>query len=396
MSNPAMKSKTGIKVGIWSVALLMMGVVGIASALSVIGAHFADATQTMIQNMVTIPCIVVIFTTLIVGKLMESISKKKITLFGILCFLIGGLAPMFLDNLTMILVFRGILGIGIGVTQVTTTAMVAENFDGEERAKVQGVLQACQMGGMCVMSLVGGVLANIGWNRSFLVYALGFVSLICLIALVPDKKPEKVSASGEQHRSHLTAASWGWTVLMFVNFISIMIYSAFLAYLMAEKGIGTAADSGISLALFAFAGIIVGVIYGKFAGAIKNKMIALSMLISAAAYLLLAFSTNVWTIHIGSFLVGWSLSMFMPPLFLNTGMSTDAWSAPMAISLVTSAQNLGQFVCPYIINPLAAVFSKGNNINQVAFILGAVLSLALSAIMFVWGIRKDRESPSVA
>lgn len=384
------KNKTGVKIGIWSVALLMMGVVGVASALSVIGAHFPEASQTMIQNMVTIPCVVVIFTTIIVGKIMESVSKKRITLVGVICFLIGGLGPMFLKDLSVILIFRGILGIGIGVTQVTVTALVAENFEGQERAQVQGVVQACQMGGMCVMSIFGGILANISWNRCFLVYALGILSLICLIALVPGQKPQKITETGETHKTHLTKASWGWTILMFVNFISIMIYSAFLSYLMAEKGLGTSTDSGISLALFAVAGIIVGVIYGKFANVVKNKMIALSMLLAGVSYLLLAFSVSVLTIHIGSFLVGWSLSMFMPPIFLNTAVSVDAWSAPMAISMVTSAQNLGQFVCPYIINPMAAAVSDGSNINQMAFVLGAVLSFVLCIAMLIWGIRKDR------
>lgn len=52
---------------------------------------------------------------------------------------------------------------------------------------------------------------------------------------------------------------------------------------MAEKGLCTSTDSGISLALFAVAGIIVGVIYGKFANVVKNKMIALSMLLMGAS-----------------------------------------------------------------------------------------------------------------
>jgi sugar phosphate permease len=183
---------------------------------------------------------------------------------------------------------------------------------------------------------------------------------------------------------------------MFLNFISIMVYSAFLSYLMTEKGLGTSTDSGISLALFAVAGIIVGVIYGKFADVVKNKMIALSMLLAGVSYLLLAFSISVVTIHIGSFLVGWSLSMFMPPVFLNTVVSVDAWSAPMAISMVTSAQNLGQFVCPYLINPMAAAVSDGRNINQMAFILGAVLSFILCVVMFVWGTRKDRKTAAAS
>lgn len=386
------KSKTGVKIGIWSVALTMMGVVGISSGLSVIGQHFVGASQTMIQNMLTIPCIVVIVTTLVVGKLMERISKKKITLVGVICFLIGGVAPMFIDNLPVILVLRGVLGIGIGVCQCTVSALVAENFDGEERAQVQGIVQSCQMGAMGVMAICGGILAGLSWNMTFAVHFIGVFSLLGLLALVPDRKPEKASSTGQVQKSHLTAGAWGWIILMFINFISIMVYSAFLAYLMSEKQIGTAADSGISLALFALAGIIIGLIYGKFAAVVKNKMIGLSMLLAGIAYLILAFANSIVVIHIGSFLTGASLAMFMPPVFLNTGMSVDTFTVPLAISLVTAAQNLGQFVCPYILNPLAATVSASAP-NQMVFIIGAVLALVLCVIMLIWGVQKDRVSP---
>lgn len=381
------KSKTGVKIGIWSIALTMMGVVGISSGLSVIGQHFEGASQTMIQNMLTIPCIVVIVTTLVVGKLMEHISKKKITLVGVVCFLIGGVAPMFIDNLSVILVLRGVLGIGIGVCQCTVSALVAENFDGKERAQVQGIVQSCQMGAMGVMAICGGI----SWNMTFAVHFIGVLSLLGLLALVPDRKPEKTSSTGEAQKSHLTTGAWGWIILMFINFISVMVYSAFLAYLMSEKQIGTAADSGISLALFAVAGIIIGLIYGKFAAVVRNKMIGLSMLLAGIAYLILAFANSIVVIHIGSFLTGASLAMFMPPMFLNVGMSVDAFTVPLAISLVTAAQNLGQFVCPYILNPLAATLGASAP-NQMVFIIGAVLALILCVIMLIWGVQKDHAS----
>ena len=44
-----------------------MGVVGIASSLSVIGANFPDLDQTKVQSLITIPCIVIIPVTLVMG-----------------------------------------------------------------------------------------------------------------------------------------------------------------------------------------------------------------------------------------------------------------------------------------------------------------------------------------
>ena len=135
-----MENKSRIKIGIYGIGILMMGVIGISGALTAIGAHFPDASQTMIQNLISIPCLVVIPVTLIVGKLMDSVSKKLLSIIGILCFLIGGFLPALMSSLTVILVLRGILGIGIGIVQCVSSALVAENFEGPERDKVQGNL----------------------------------------------------------------------------------------------------------------------------------------------------------------------------------------------------------------------------------------------------------------
>ena len=55
-----MENKSRIKIGIYGIGILMMGVIGISGALTAIGAHFPDASQTMIQNLISIPCLVVI------------------------------------------------------------------------------------------------------------------------------------------------------------------------------------------------------------------------------------------------------------------------------------------------------------------------------------------------
>ena len=50
-----LKSKGKIQVGIYLISILMMGVVGIASAISVIGANFPELSQTDVQTLISIP-----------------------------------------------------------------------------------------------------------------------------------------------------------------------------------------------------------------------------------------------------------------------------------------------------------------------------------------------------
>ncbi|MEG1683504.1 MAG: MFS transporter, partial [Oscillospiraceae bacterium] len=148
------------KIGIYGISLLMMGVIGVSGALSTIGGQFPDASQTMIQNIISIPCLVVIPVTLIVGRLMELFSKKLLATVGVLLFIVGGVLPMFLQSLPAILVLRGVLGIGVGIVQPVGSALIAENFDGAERERVQGNSTSAQMLGCAVMVFAGGWLAT--------------------------------------------------------------------------------------------------------------------------------------------------------------------------------------------------------------------------------------------
>lgn len=282
--------KNRIKLGIYAIGLLMMGVIGITSALATIGANFPDASQTMIQNLISIPCIVIIPTTIVVGKLMESVSKKTIAIVGILAFLIGGVAPVFMTSIVPILVMRGILGVGVGVAQVVSTAIIAEHFSGAEQEKVQGTLQAAQMLGAAVMVFVGGWLADIKWNYVFLVHLLAVLSVILVVSRIPHNVPAKSKETETQQKSNLTKATWGWVIFMFILFISVQVYSISLSFLVEEKGLGTAADSGLGLAFFAIGGIIMGLLYGNYAKTFKNNTIAIGCVMLVASYVIIAYA----------------------------------------------------------------------------------------------------------
>lgn len=384
------KQKDSIKLGIYAIGLLMMGVIGITSALATIGANFPEASQTMIQNLISIPCIVIIPTTIIVGKLMESISKKTIAIIGILAFLIGGVAPVFMTSIVPILVMRGILGIGIGVCQVVSVAIIAEHFSGQEQEKVQGTLQASQMLGAAVMVFVGGWLADVRWNYVFLVHLLALLSVILVISKIPHNVPARTKETEAAQKTSLTKATWGWVIFMFILFISVQVYSISLSFLVEEKGLGTASDSGLGLAFFAIGGIIMGLLYGNYAKTFKNNTIAIGCLLVVISYLIIAYAPNMIITHIGSFIVGMAVSATLPAIFINTANSVDAFSAGMAISVVTCAQNFGQFMCPYIVNPIAETISKGVNHNFMVFVVGAVIAAVLTVLMFVWGTNKNK------
>ena len=170
-----MNEKAKVKIGIYAMAILMMGIVGVSGSLTVIGAQFPSASQSAIQSIISIPCLAVLPTTILSGRLMSSMPKKTLGIIGMLIFLIGGVAPFAMTSLPVILVFRALFGIGVGIVQAVTSALVAENFFGPEREAVQGTMTSAQMLGCAVMVFAGGWLGDVAWNASFLVHGIAIL-----------------------------------------------------------------------------------------------------------------------------------------------------------------------------------------------------------------------------
>ncbi len=402
-------NKSKIKVGIYGIALLMMGVIGISGALAVIGANFPDASQTMIQNMISIPCLVVIPVTLVVGKMMDVMSKKNLAIIGILAFLVGGVGPAFVTSLPVILVLRGVLGVGVGIVQPVASALVAENFEGPERDKVQGNVTSAQMLGCAVMVFAGGWLANMSWEKVFYVHLLAVIALVVVFVCLPNVKPEKHDAktsdaptdssnaielegvSESAQNGGLNVQSWIWALTMFLLFVSGQVYSVYLSYIVDEKALGTSAQSGNAMAFFAIGGFLIGLVFGKLSEKARNLTLTIGMVGMVIAYLVIAFASSMISIYLGAFLFGVSLSICMPCIIVGTAGSVSLAASGMAISITMCGQNLGQFVCPYIFNPLTASMASDGNTNQMAFLLGAAMIAVMAVIALIWGIKQNRK-----
>lgn len=379
------RSKGKIQLGIYLVAILMMGVVGIASSLGVVGAHFPELSQTDVQGMMSVPCIVIMVVTLLMGKLMDIFPKKTLTVFGILLFLVGGIGPAFMGSFTMILVLRGVFGVGVGILQVVCTALVAENFEGAERDKVQGNLQAFQMLGCAIMVFVGGWLGSLGWDTAFYVHAIAIVSLVAALVLIPSVKPMAAQAGKDaaapQEKGKLTGKMWVWMVVAFFVFCTGQIFSNNNAFLVLDKGIGDSTASGLGMAFFCAGGILMGLLYGKLAAMLGKLTMAVGFFLMAAAYAVMALAPSIAVFYAGCLLLGLGMSVVMPNVFLNVGNSVEPAAVGLALSIATCVQNFGQFCSPYLVSPIVGMI--GGVQSVAAFYVATALGCVLGVIMVV-------------
>ena len=384
-----MSNSTKYRIGIFAYSLMAMGAISVNSAFSVIAEHF-QVSDTEVALIASIPCIVIIVVTLFLGKVLEKVSQKKIGILGAILFLVGGLMPMVLDNLIAIFIFRAITGIGVAISQVFMATLTAEFFEEKDRPSVQGLAQAAQSAGLIIMCLVSGFLASVSWRASFLVHLLGAFSLIAMILCFPDRKPQAKEKSEQKSSARIGKNTIGWFALMFVVFLILLAFANNLSFLLIEKNIGSSADTGLALSVYAFAGLLVGLAYGKIDQYIKAMKLPLSMLLFAILFFIIVLAKSMLVVYIGSFIGGIALSLFFPQIMLYTGQSVDPLLVPVAISLLTCSQNLGQILCPYVINPLAGLLTKDGNLQTMKLIIAMVAFLILTVITGIYAIRRDR------
>lgn len=298
--------------------------------------------------------------------------------------------PMILDNLILIFIFRAITGIGVAISQVFMATLTAEFFEEKDRPSVQGLAQAAQSAGLIIMCLVSGFLASVSWRASFLVHLLGAFSLIAMILCFPDRKPQAKEKSEQKSSARIGKNTIGWFALMFVVFLILLAFANNLSFLLIEKNIGSSADTGLALSVYAFAGLLVGLAYGKIDQYIKAMKLPLSMLLFAILFFIIVLAKSMLVVYIGSFIGGIALSLFFPQIMLYTGQSVDPLLVPVAISLLTCSQNLGQILCPYVINPLASLLAKDGNLQTTKLIIAMIAFLILTVITGIYAIRRDR------
>ena len=129
------------------------------------------------------------------GKGSDLFGRKPIYMLGIGVFLVGSALSGLSQNMGMLIVFRGIQGIGAGALFPVALAIIGDLFTPQERGKYQGLFGAVFGIAFVVGPLIGGFLTeSIGWHWIFYVnIPIGIVALVVIQRLLPTVKTASAS-----------------------------------------------------------------------------------------------------------------------------------------------------------------------------------------------------------
>jgi EmrB/QacA subfamily drug resistance transporter len=129
----------------------------------------------------------------IVGKLSDLYGRRWFLLGGATFFVLTSALCGLAQDMTQLVVFRGLQGIGAGVLMATVFTVISTLFAPAERARMQGLFSAVFAFSSIVGPLLGGYLTdNLSWRWVFYVnLPVGLLALTVLFIFYRDTGPHR-------------------------------------------------------------------------------------------------------------------------------------------------------------------------------------------------------------
>lgn len=332
--------------------LTVMAGAAIAPALGVIREHFNGTPGLLIQFIISIPALFIVFTNLAFPYFCKLFKTRTLALIGLLIYTICGTIPFFSNNIYIILIFRAVLGVSVGMIMPLSTGLLSYYFPPEKQAELMGLSAAMnQMGGV-VATLLAGLLANISWNFSFLVYLLGFIAVAMVAIFLPNERLGKKSDIQVPSFCARIKKFHPSVIGMFLCMSLFFVYPSNFAMIAGKQtALSLNAITIIMVALDVIA-FFVGLCFGRMMQTFRMQMKYFAPCGFIIGYLIFILSGELWALLAGSAIIGIANGVGIP--YLNTIASIKGGkdAVTTVMPLISASLYLGQFLSPIYISAL--------------------------------------------
>ena len=266
------------------------------------------------------------------GRAGDATGRRRMFIVGVGVFTLGSLLSGIAPNAEMLNVARILQGLGSGLLNTQTVALIQQHFRGQDRARAFALLATTVAVATAIGPVVGGALIQIlgpewGWRWMFLMnIPIGVIAIIGAFRYIPD---DKARGKGRPDLDPVGA------VLLCLAILGIML--PFL-----ERGVS-------SLVWMSFPGglLILGVwwVWER-----RYKRRGRSPMVDTAIFLNKAFRNGILIVSV--YFLGATSVWIIVPLYLQMHLGHTAFEAslmgvPSSIAAAVSSQISGRYVLTF-------------------------------------------------
>jgi ACDE family multidrug resistance protein len=352
-----------------------------------------DGDAGLIVAAATLPGIVVAPA---IGLLADRFGRRKVLLPCLVIFGLSGVAAGFAPTFGILLLLRFLQGFGSAGLINLAVVLIADFWEGTERARLIGINAAVLTVSVAVMPPLGGILAELGgWRWSFAPFGLALLSAAAVFRYVQESATGGGHTFGEQIRGAAVVVRQPVVLgsILFGAAFFVLAFGLMLTALplMLQQRFGLSVGvRGLVFVAPAIGATIVALNMGR----LRQRFGARLLLVAGATLFALGYLAMGWgpllaVVVLGAFIHGLGEGGVIPTVQELVASASPNESRGAVMAVWVGFARLGQ-----TIGPLLAGVSVAAVGFTMTFGFGVLAALALAAGTAVVGARLRPAAPN--
>jgi len=355
------------KVNIWlRVTLLLVSSIAIVTgavlspSLHLIAIEFQSVpgSELLTKLVLTSPSLVIALFAPMSGFIVDRFGRKGLLIGSLLIYALAGGGAFFLKDLFHLLLSRIVLGIGAAGVMTAVYTLIADYFEGEVRNRFLGIQSAVMALVGIIMIMLGGVLADIGWQYPFLIFVIPLFYLPLVIKLIANPSDKQILETALDKERIPYAKVLLIYLIAFGGMVTFFYLPTQLPFLLSRIGEEDTRLIAWALSMSTITGALTSLVYHKvkqYTG--FNWINVMVFLLMGLGYIWIAYADSYWEVVAGIGVNGLGIGLFIPNNNLWMMNTAPLRHRGRLIGGYNTFFFLGQFISPLLAYPIKQYWS---------------------------------------
>ncbi|MPW10959.1 MFS transporter [Paraburkholderia sp. CNPSo 3155] len=361
--------------------LPVLGGVLIAPSLPRMAEYFHDVPNVglLVRVTMTTPALMIALLGPLAGWMVEKFGRRSMISVTFLLYTLFGTAPLYLNDLHLIVLSRMALGATEALAITICTALMCDYYEGASRERMFAYQTAVSSLAASAFFIIGGQMGNHGWRVPFWLYVAGVVLIPFCLALLWEPRRRAVKVQAENDPNFKWSGMLPGYALLFCASVSMFVAAVELSFVL--KGIGSATPGQIGMVMgVSHLALVIGALATRYSRAIGSKAsLVTSFAFMAVGLLGISEAPAIglgWTL-VAVVLHSWGCGMAIPTVADIVMGKLPAERRAHGSGGYVSCVFFGQFAAPFIVH----LISPASNLPGIQAIGIAILAIAIGLFL---------------